>query len=208
MGLLGCPEMPANFDAPGDSKGSVLIGIKGQGAFSFDLERVKEGTFETIDVAALGGQKLSVNASTDLSQIRMVESFERHDTEGVGDIVRRRLNITNEPLRIDSQVKYSSVARGDSSVYLRISNLVYKEKIWDHAAGHIIVEESGGIVTDVLGRPLDYSRGHSLSENLGILCCNAALHEVFLAQIREIDVVDFFTQAQLRKEQAQAQTKL
>lgn len=33
------------------------------------------------------------------------------------------------------------VARGESSIYLRLSSLTYREKIWDHAAGVIIVQE-------------------------------------------------------------------
>ena len=35
----------------------------------------------------------------------------------------------------------------------------YREKIWDHAAGMIVVEEAGGRVTDVRGQPLDFRRG-------------------------------------------------
>eukprot|EP01096_Ripella_sp_DP13-Kostka_P010825 TRINITY_DN4324_c0_g1_i1.p1 TRINITY_DN4324_c0_g1~~TRINITY_DN4324_c0_g1_i1.p1 ORF type:complete len:385 (+),score=185.13 TRINITY_DN4324_c0_g1_i1:45-1157(+) len=204
MGLLGCPELPESFDVEGGNKGSVLIAVKGQGAYSFELENIKEGNFEAIDIDALHGKKLQVNSSTDLSQIRLVESFERHDTEGVVDIVRRRLNIAQEPLRIDSQCKYSTVARGDSSLYLRVSSLTYKEKIWDHAGGHIIVEESGGLVTDALGRPLDYSRGHALTENFGILCASPALHEIVLNEIKALDPVAFLTQQQLQKAQAQA----
>ena len=35
----------------------------------------------------------------------------------------------------------------------------YKEKVWDHAAGVIIVEEAGGKVTDASGTPLDWAAG-------------------------------------------------
>ncbi len=43
----------------------------------------------------------------------------------------------------------------------------YEEKIWDHAAGLIVVEEAGGRVTDVYGKKLDFSRGRTLSDNTG-----------------------------------------
>ncbi len=37
-----------------------------------------------------------------------------------------------------------------------------REKIWDHAAGFIIVEEAGGRVTDAAGRRLDFTQGRHL----------------------------------------------
>jgi 3'-phosphoadenosine 5'-phosphosulfate (PAPS) 3'-phosphatase len=39
----------------------------------------------------------------------------------------------------------------------------YRECIWDHAAGDIIVQEAGGHVVDFNSTPLDYSKGiHSI----------------------------------------------
>lgn len=43
----------------------------------------------------------------------------------------------------------------------------HDEKIWDHAGGMIIVEEAGGKVTDIFGKPLDFSRGTTLIDNTG-----------------------------------------
>jgi len=37
--------------------------------------------------------------------------------------------------------------------------LGYVEKIWDHAAGVIIVEEAGGVVSDAGGAPLNWQGG-------------------------------------------------
>ena len=39
---------------------------------------------------------------------------------------------------------------GDASICLRLSARAdYVEKIWDHAAGRFVVEQAGGMVTDV-----------------------------------------------------------
>lgn len=128
--------------------------------------------------------------------------------------IAKELGVTVEPVRIDSQCKYAVVARGDSSVYLRLSSLTYKEKIWDHAAGLLVVEEgaclslsvspivlavrrstyvyaeaAGGRVTDFEGNRLDFSHGDALSHNVGIVCTNGLLHEQVLAAIRRLDVV-------------------
>ena len=40
---------------------------------------------------------------------------------------------------MDSQAKYGALARGDGAIYLRFPHEGYREKIWDHAAGCIVV---------------------------------------------------------------------
>lgn len=61
------------------------------------------------------------------------------------------------------------MSRGDAEIYLRLPRpgKRYEEKIWDHAAGVVVVEEAGGRVTDVYGKPLDFSQGRTLKENTG-----------------------------------------
>ena len=84
---------------------------------------------------------------------------------------------------MDGQAKYGILARGEVTLYLRVpspSEPGYKENIWDHAAGSIIAEEAGGRVTDVLGRPLDFSCGIKMVKNHGILVSNEILHDVVL----------------------------
>ncbi len=70
-----------------------------------------------------------------------------------------------EIVRIDSQAKYVVVADGRAEIYIRHSgNVDYREKVWDHAAGYLIVQEAGGRVTDLDGLPLDFSHGLRLKE--------------------------------------------
>jgi len=88
-------------------------------------------------------------------------------------------------LRVDSQAKYAMVARGDAEIYLRLPRGDYVENIWDHAAGKILVEEAGGTVTDLTGRPLDFSHGPKLSENRGIVATNGRFHDQVIAAIQE-----------------------
>ena len=72
-----------------------------------------------------------------------------------------------------------------ADVYLRLPTRAdYREKIWDHAAGALIVTEAGGRVTDVDGRPLDFTRGSSLLDNRGVLATNGLLHDRVLKAIR------------------------
>lgn len=68
---------------------------------------------------------------------------------------------------------------------MKFARCGYKEKIWDHAAGVVIVQEAGGVVTDAGGRPLDFSRGVFL-EGLDrgiIVCCGSTLHEKIVGAV-------------------------
>jgi 3'(2'), 5'-bisphosphate nucleotidase len=63
----------------------------------------------------------------------------------------------------------------------------YKEKIWDQAAGSLIVEEAGGRVSDLNGKRLDFTAGRMLLNNRGILASNSILHDEALTALREIN---------------------
>ena len=80
------------------------------------------------------------------------------------------------------------LAAGKGDLYLRLlssSRPDYKEKIWDQAAGSIILEEAGGMITDLDGRRLDFTHGRSLEENRGILASNR-LHKSALEALNEV----------------------
>ena len=77
------------------------------------------------------------------------------------------------------------VARGEASIYLRLPrDTSYREKVWDHAAGALVLEEAGGRVSDLDGRPLDFSQGRLLGNHRGIVCTNGAIHDQVLAACR------------------------
>ena len=63
---------------------------------------------------------------------------------GLQDLLRwfylmQVLGVKAPPVRIDSQAKYGAMARGDAVIYLRFPHTGYREKIWDHAAGSIVI---------------------------------------------------------------------
>ncbi|KAI3769240.1 hypothetical protein L6452_00341 [Arctium lappa] len=95
------------------------------------------------------------------------------------------LGLRKQPLRVYSMVKYAAIARGDAEIYMKFAKAGYKEKIWDHAAGVVIVEEAGGVVTDAGGRPLDFSRGVYLEGvDRGIVACSGVnLHEKIVGAV-------------------------
>jgi len=90
---------------------------------------------------------------------------------------------------MDSQAKYGLLAAGHGELLLRFlspSQMDYKEKIWDQAAGSIILEESGGKITDLDGKPLDFTTGRMLLNNSGILATNGLVHHQALEILRSL----------------------
>ncbi|KAF7071393.1 hypothetical protein CFC21_076717 [Triticum aestivum] len=102
-----------------------------------------------------------------------------------GSPPQKKLGVQAPPVRIDSQAKYGALARGDGAIYLRFPHKGYKEKIWDHAAGAIVVTEAGGVVTDASGNDLDFSKGRFLDVDTGIIATNKQLMPSLLKSVQE-----------------------
>ena len=62
----------------------------------------------------------------------------------------------------------------------------YRENIWDHAAGMLVVEQAGGRVTDIDGKAFDFSQGSRLEENRGIIASNPAIHDAVLEAVAQV----------------------
>ena len=133
---------------------------------------------------------LSVSGRSDPSLARLMRSFESgHTNTSLIDEIQRELGGEVDPVRIDSQVKYALLASGEGEIYLRLlspDRMDYREKIWDQAAGSIIVEEAGGTVTDLDGKVLDFSRGRTLKDNRGICATNGLLHDEALEALKRV----------------------
>jgi 3'(2'), 5'-bisphosphate nucleotidase len=171
LGVLGCPSLPlVSLQGQG---GSLFVAVRGQGSALRDIDRSEEREIKVADIASP-------------SEALFCESFESaHSShDDMGQIVRL-LGVRRPPLRMDSQAKYGILARGDGTVYLRLpTKKAYVEKIWDHAAGCILVEEAGGKVTDLTGKLLDFSQGKTLVKNKGVIATNGKLHEIVLSAVQ------------------------
>jgi len=184
LGVLGCPNLrhPASGDA--QAAGCLLVGVVGNGAQVIALH--ESGSAAAFDAAAASAVR--VDGVKDLAAARFTESVEEgHSSHSDAANIAAVLGITLPPVRLDSQCKYAVVARGEASIYLRLPTRPgYEEKIWDHAAGCVIVKEAGGAVTDVRGRPLDFSRGSTLALNSGVVASNGVLHHRVLDAVRAV----------------------
>lgn len=177
VGVLACPNLPVNPDEPDGERGLLFWGSRGSGAF---MAPISGGDPEAIRV--VNGQ--------DTENFRMVESVESgHGDHSLQGRVAKNVGIQTDSVRMDSQAKYSAVARGQAALYLRLPSPRtpdYRENIWDHAAGALVVEEAGGRVTDVNGRALDFAGGAQMKNNRGVIVSNGRIHDRVLAELAGI----------------------
>ena len=179
VGALGCPELGDGKQPDKGGAGSLLVARRTNGTY-----------LRSLDDETAEWQKLQVSNVQNISDARLLRSVEKAHTNtgGIGDLVGT-LSITADPVPMDSQAKYAVLASGGGDVNLRLISAArpdYKEKIWDQAAGSIVVEEAGGRITDLDGKPLDFSHGRTLATNRGVLATNGHLHEAALAGLKQI----------------------
>lgn len=90
---------------------------------------------------------------------------------------------------MDSQAKYGAVARGDAALYLRLPSSKYPnnyaEKIWDHAAGSLVVEEASGRVTDMHGKLLDFVSNYKMNDNRGVVVSAGPFHDAVIESLAQ-----------------------
>lgn len=176
VGVLGCPNLSVHEGAT--EQGVMLAAIKGLGVQAMPLSASEGPT--------------PVKASTQAlpEYARFCESVESgHTDHSEAAQVARVLGISGSSVRLDSQAKYAVVARGEADIYMRLPTRPgYVEKIWDHAAGSLVVTEAGGRVTDIHGADLDFSKGRGLVANAGVIATNGPLHDAVLAALAEVGV--------------------
>ena len=175
LGVLGCPNLPVDSSDEAGERGCLFVAVKGQGSFMRPLSGGAEVPVSVTDIA-------------DVSKANFCESVESgHSSQGDSAKVADLLGISVPPHRIDSQCKYAAVARGDASIYMRLpTRKDYEEKIWDHAAGSIVVIEAGGRVTDITGADLDFSLGRTFTKNHGVVVTNGHVHDAVIAAVQEV----------------------
>lgn len=203
VGVLGCPNYPMRKDWLGYqqsyhrimsklipptsetwNRGCVIYAKKDSGkAWIQPLIHHANKKFVWPNHAKL----VSLSSVDNLGLATLCQTVEEaNSSHSFTDGLAHSVGFSNKPLGVKSIMKYVALACGDAEVFMKFARTGYKEKIWDHAAGFIIIQEAGGTVTDVRGRSLDFSKGSYLRGlDRGIVACaGSTLHE------KIIDAVD------------------
>jgi 3'(2'), 5'-bisphosphate nucleotidase len=175
VGALGCPALASDRGG----SGWLLVAERGRATWA-----------QSLDNAAAFWSQLHASPIADPTNARLLRSVEKAHTDAGGvEALVRTLGIVADPVLMDSQAKYAMLAAGEGEVMVRLlspSRPDYREMVWDQAAGSIIVEEAGGRVSDLDGKPLDFSQGRTLAANRGVLATNGRLHDALLAGLKQI----------------------
>ncbi|EPS42000.1 hypothetical protein H072_4022 [Dactylellina haptotyla CBS 200.50] len=179
VGVVGCPHLSAE---EGGEEGVVVSAVRGQGAvvkqLSADLE------------AVASPKKLWMNQVSSTTEASFCEGVEAgHSSHDVQAKIAAELGISKPSVRMDSQAKYVAISMGQGEVYLRLPvKLDYEEKLWDHAAGSIIVQESGGVVVDMYGETVDFTTGRTFKNNKGFISAPISIADDVMKVIKPIAI--------------------
>lgn len=179
IGIIGCPNLSLEDYGGKDLEGHEPFGyifraVEGMGSFYASAAKVssKDSTLWA---------KTHVRKLTSTNDMVSLEGVEKgHSSHDEQSQIKSSLGISSS-LHLDSQVKYCLLALGLGDVYLRLPiKLDYQEKIWDHAAGNVIVIEAGGIHTSAMkNEPLDFGQGRTLLTKGVIASCGPEeLHDL------------------------------
>lgn len=126
--------------------------------------------------ATRNGKKIIVSAETNLKNILAAYSLDFSDEAGkteretkvIGNLVKNIRNLRGTNCLID----FCYTADGKLGACINQTT-----KIWDIAGPGLIIEEAGGIVTDISGNQFDFSLNETnYNRNFTIVCSNKMLH--------------------------------
>jgi len=178
LGVLGCPNLDEECQPGLQGPGALVVAVRGEGAWYRSM--MEDGDFRSLRVSAVSNP----------AEARVFRSHEAGHTN-VDQIqeLTRALGVRADPVLMDSQAKYAVMAAGGGELLFRLLSPEapgYRERIWDQAAGSIIIEEAGGRITDLDGKPLDFTQGRELQCNRGIVASNGVLHDQALEAVARV----------------------
>lgn len=192
LGALGCPNLPLDPGAPLDRPDPAGAIYAADVPARLVLESIADGAAPARPLPPLpereAGDGTEAPADRPVTVVTSVEPSHSSRTR-----LLAVLTALGRPFRLvplDSQCKYALVARGQADAMLRLPSrrdAVYH--VWDHAPGAAVAGAAGCVVTDLVGRPLDFAAGVSLANNIGILCAAPWLHPLLVEAVERAGVV-------------------
>jgi 3'-phosphoadenosine 5'-phosphosulfate (PAPS) 3'-phosphatase len=163
LGVAGRP-------LPGPDQGEPRLywAARGQGAWRVPLDE-QDGA----------GERLAVSEVRQLAETRLLIGKSRHRE---GFLPRLETLPHRSLLRVGSLgYKAALVAEGSADAYASAS---LQTSVWDLVAPSVIVEESGGRITDLAGRPLAFETDDPTWRR-GVLATNGRVHDALVAAFAE-----------------------
>ncbi|KAM0245664.1 hypothetical protein ACHAQJ_010504 [Trichoderma viride] len=186
IGVLGCPNLnrkgrPIQEDlGTQNGYGLMLFAIAGMGAYARPMST---GNLEP------ACRLEQLRGTMDAKELRFIESATHPAiSPDKHRMVAQLLGIPWPGTELWAmQMKYVALALGEGEIVIRIPrNEQFRPYVWDHAGGQLIFEEAGGIITDLTGKPFDFTAGIRLESNYGLIAAPALVHNQVLKAVQEI----------------------
>ncbi|CAK9440209.1 uncharacterized protein LODBEIA_P43090 [Lodderomyces beijingensis] len=188
LGVIGCPNLARNIESNTKQSGTIgglYSAVKGLGSYYAPL-------FDSGFTELAQQQRIEMKQHYSPQDLKVVEGVEKgHSSHSTQAAIKAKLGfdpetVAEKTINLDSQVKYCVLASGQADIYLRLPiNDVYREKIWDHAAGNILVYEAGGRVGDIQGKPLDFGKGRLLPSQ-GVIASNNRVFDKVIDAVKSV----------------------
>lgn len=186
VGVVGCPNLAFNVhgslretpihedqvDTTG--YGVILSAVKGQGTYVRSMQEYHLGQSRLVDLTSLPPR-----SPADLNFIEATigkTSLSQSEHQAVAEALGSKWPGT---VIWSQQMKYVALTLGATDVLVRIPKTAARYTyIWDHAGGHILYEEAGGMIRDFHGKAIDFGRGRQIKGevNFGMV---GAMPQVF-----------------------------
>ncbi|MEJ7615622.1 MAG: 3'(2'),5'-bisphosphate nucleotidase CysQ [Pyrinomonadaceae bacterium] len=137
-------------------------------------------------------ERLRVSAHTEVARMRLAAS--RSHRSSRMDRVVKEFGFREEIRRGSVGVKIGLIVERQCDIYIHLSP---RTKQWDTCAPQIVLQEAGGVLTDVFGQPLEYNTPDTQNHN-GLVASNGAAHSTVIAKLRPL--LTEFGRVPVRKE--------
>ncbi|TQV94350.1 hypothetical protein V2A60_002613 [Cordyceps javanica] len=188
VSAVGCPNTSMDARAPLNNPdidpsngGCIAYAVKDHGAYV----RPMHGDLHEVTPRRLS-QQPSVSNVEDL---HFVTSHDMADSAlpGIHEKLTERMGIDFPGCDLLPWVlRWTVLAMGLGSTTVQ----VYKSrqrlaKIWDHAGAMLLYEETGGKITDIDGKRLDWLAGRKFVRNFGFVAAPPSIHGAVLEQVHQ-----------------------
>lgn len=184
VGVMGCPNLNLENGKIHEDQvdkigcGWMLSAVQGQGA---SIHRVSSGPLETARKIERANDKIM---GKDLHWVEGTTS--RSNDIQKQQKIAESLGIAWPGTDLySSQMRYVALTIGGGSISVSLPKKKNAASwVWDHAGGHLILEETGALVTDLNGKKFDFGAGRSLSENFGRVVAPLSLQKELLEKVK------------------------
>lgn len=196
VGVIGCPNLAFDVHGPlGQTRlhedqvdeagyGIILSAVKDQGTYVRAMHADRLGEARRVNLAQLPTREPSALnfvettiGKTSLSQAEHKAVAETLGASWPGTVIWSQ------------QLKHVALALGSTDVMVRIPKT--KDRftcVWDHAGGHILFQEAGGVIKDFDGGDINFAQGRHIKGeiNYGMIATTPPLFDKVHQAVKEV----------------------